>query len=117
MSRARLVFSALLSLLAFGQMWAQGVVVSESFKNSTVSGWTFAGSGYTPTLTSGTAGANGNATGDGWLRLTDTSGNAATSAYYNTAFNSTNTMQTVLIPASDPRGFYRLRFPFSWSWP
>ena len=91
MSRARLVFSALLSLLAFGQMWAQGVVVSESFKNSTVSGWTFAGSGYTPTLTSGTAGANGNATGDGWLRLTDTSGNAATSAYYNTAFNSTNT--------------------------
>jgi fibronectin-binding autotransporter adhesin len=56
--------------------------------NSTAAGWVFAGTGYTPTLTSGTAGADGNAAGDGWLRLTTTGGNQATSAYYDTAFTS-----------------------------
>jgi len=33
------------------------------------------------------------------------------------AFNSTNATQTILIPASDPLMFYRLRFPLVWSWP
>ena len=63
-------------------------VITETFKNSSAAGWVFAGTGYTPILTSGTAGANGNAAGDGWLRLTDTGGNEATSAYYNTAFTA-----------------------------
>lgn len=34
-----------------------------------------------------------------------------------TNINSTNTTQTTLVPALDPRRFYRLRFPFLWSWP
>jgi len=51
---------------------------------STAPGWVFAGSGYTPTLTSG----GSDPAGSGWLRLTDTGGNEATSAYYNTAFNA-----------------------------
>ncbi len=68
-------------------MWAQ-VVLTESFKNSTAPGWVFAGTGYTPTLTSGTAGPDGNASGDGWLRLTTTGDHQATSAYYNTAFTA-----------------------------
>lgn len=32
-------------------------------------------------------------------------------------FDSTNSTQTVFVPASGPRQFYRLKFPFSWSWP
>ena len=31
--------------------------------------------------------------------------------------NSTNAAQTIFVPATDPFAFYRLRFPFSWSWP
>ena len=31
--------------------------------------------------------------------------------------NSTNTPQTIFVPASGPLQFYRLRFPFAWSWP
>lgn len=65
-------------------------VITETFKNSTAPGWVFSGSGYTPTLTSGTAGADGNAAGDGWLRLTTPGNNQATSAYYNTAFTAAN---------------------------
>jgi phospholipase/lecithinase/hemolysin len=34
-----------------------------------------------------------------------------------TGFDSTNSMQTIPVPASAPLHFYRLRFPFSWSWP
>jgi len=35
-----------------------------------------------------------------------------------TNFNSTNTTQTVFVPASDsPQMFYRLRFPYTWTWP
>lgn len=33
------------------------------------------------------------------------------------AINSTNATQTMFLPASDPQRFYRLRFPFAWSWP
>jgi hypothetical protein len=36
----------------------------------------------------------------------------------NVSFNSTNMTQTVFfVPASDPQCFYRLSFPFSWTWP
>ena len=59
-------------------------VVTETFTNSTAPGWVFTGSGYMPTLTSGVS----DPVGSGWLRLTDTGGNEATSAYYNTAFNA-----------------------------
>ena len=33
------------------------------------------------------------------------------------SFNSTNVTQAVFVPASGPQRFYRLRFPFAWSWP
>ncbi len=33
------------------------------------------------------------------------------------AFNSTNATQMILVPSSGPLEFYRLRFPFAWSWP
>jgi phospholipase/lecithinase/hemolysin len=32
-------------------------------------------------------------------------------------FNSTNTTQSVFVPASGPTWFYRLSFPYSWTWP
>jgi len=34
-----------------------------------------------------------------------------------TSFNSTNATQTIVVPASGPVWFYRLRFPYAWSWP
>jgi phospholipase/lecithinase/hemolysin len=34
-----------------------------------------------------------------------------------TGFDSTNAMQSVSVPISGPVQFYRLRFPFAWSWP
>ena len=34
-----------------------------------------------------------------------------------TNFNSTSATQSVFVPASGPQRFYRLRFPFAWSWP
>jgi phospholipase/lecithinase/hemolysin len=34
-----------------------------------------------------------------------------------TNFNSTSATQTIFVPASGPQRFYRLRFPFAWSWP
>ncbi len=30
---------------------------------------------------------------------------------------STNATQTIMVPASNPKQFYRLRFPLSWNWP
>lgn len=75
-------------VVAGATAFLRGQVITESFKNSTAPGWVFAGTNYTPNLTSGTAGANGNVAGDGWLRLTDTGANEATSAYYNTAFTA-----------------------------
>ena len=33
------------------------------------------------------------------------------------SFISTNTTQSVFVPASSPGWFYRLSFPYSWSWP
>jgi hypothetical protein len=32
-------------------------------------------------------------------------------------FNSTNTTQTIFVPSSGPVWFYRLKFPYSWTWP
>jgi phospholipase/lecithinase/hemolysin len=34
-----------------------------------------------------------------------------------TSFNSTNTVQSVAVPISGPLQFYRLSFPFAWTWP
>jgi len=34
-----------------------------------------------------------------------------------TNFNGTSATQAIFVPASDPWQFYRLRFPFDWSWP
>jgi hypothetical protein len=34
-----------------------------------------------------------------------------------TNFNSTSATQTIFVPASGFQRFYRLRFPFAWSWP
>src|SRR5476651_1808271 len=73
----------LLAVLAIGAA-VHAQVITETFQNSTAPGWNFAGTGYTPTLTSGTT----DPTGAGWLQLTDTGGNEATSAYYNTAFTA-----------------------------
>jgi phospholipase/lecithinase/hemolysin len=33
------------------------------------------------------------------------------------SIDSTNALQSLLIPMSDPNQFYRLRFPFLWTWP
>lgn len=33
------------------------------------------------------------------------------------SFNSTNATQTIVVPTSGPVWFYRLRFPYAWSWP
>jgi len=35
----------------------------------------------------------------------------------NATFNSTNTTQPVFVTPAGPQGFYRLKFPFSWTWP
>jgi hypothetical protein len=35
----------------------------------------------------------------------------------NATFNSTNLTQSVLVPASGSQQFYRLYFPYAWSWP
>jgi phospholipase/lecithinase/hemolysin len=34
-----------------------------------------------------------------------------------TNFNSVNTEQSVFVPISGPMQFYRLKFPFTWTWP
>lgn len=34
-----------------------------------------------------------------------------------TNFSSTNTEQSVYVPTSGPMQFYRLKFPFTWTWP
>jgi hypothetical protein len=35
----------------------------------------------------------------------------------NANFNSTNATQSVFVTPSDPVQFYRLNFPFVWTWP
>ena len=58
----RLILGLLCSQVLLAQL--RGQVVTETFMNSTAPGWTFAGTGYTPTLTSGA----GDPAGNGWLR-------------------------------------------------
>jgi len=50
---------------------------------------------------------------NGFVEQSSTFANWATAA----GIESTNTTVTVFIPASEPLQFYRLRFPFSWTWP
>lgn len=80
----------LVTALAFAgaAMGRAQAVVTETFKNSTTAdpSWVFAGTGYTPNLTSGVT----DTAGDGWLRLTSAGNNQATSAYYNQAFTAAN---------------------------
>ena len=83
MNPNRLRRLSVVALLASSLAHAQ--VLTESFTGaagSTPAGWVFAGTGYTPNLT-------GPADGGGWLRLTDTTNQVATSAYYDYAFNAT----------------------------
>ena len=76
-----LLLPALLLAALTSAAWAQAVV-TETFKTASAPNWSFAGTGFTPFLTSGSV----DTMGDGWLRLTSTGGNQATSAYYNNAF-------------------------------
>lgn len=46
----------------------------------------------------------------------DSSGNFASWTTL-TNFNSTNSVQSVFVPATGPMRFYRLRFPLAWAWP
>ncbi|MBI2518729.1 MAG: autotransporter-associated beta strand repeat-containing protein [Opitutae bacterium] len=61
-------------------------IITTTFKDSTAPGWVLGGTGFTPTLTSGTS----DPAGDGWLRLTDNGFNRATYAYNDTALSSAN---------------------------
>ncbi len=80
----RLLQTIALLILATASGVAQ--VVTESFRTSTAPGWVFSGVNFTPILTSGGV----DPAGDGWLRLTSTGLNQATSAHYTTAFTATN---------------------------
>src|SRR5581483_5282180 len=75
-------WAALIGLCVLPRAGAQ--VVTETFTNSTAPNWTFTGSGYTPTLTSGVS----DPSGAGWLQLTSNGNNQATSAVYNGSFSS-----------------------------
>ncbi|MDX2225716.1 MAG: autotransporter-associated beta strand repeat-containing protein, partial [Verrucomicrobiae bacterium] len=68
--------------------FSQTVVINQSFKSNSASGWIFEGTGgYTPFLTA----TNGDSDGTGWLRMTDLAGTRATSARYGSIFDSANT--------------------------
>ena len=84
---SRVVLPVLLITTLVSAVRAQ-VVMTETFKNSTTTdpNWTYAGTNFTPILTSGGADTAGN----GWLRLTSTGNSQATSAYFNSAFTAAN---------------------------
>ena len=69
--------------------------INTTFMDSNSSGWiisSYAGSNFTPCLTSGNAACGNDPVGQGWLRLTDNVAQAngeAGYAYFNTAFPST----------------------------
>jgi phospholipase/lecithinase/hemolysin len=71
--------------------------------------------GYQLVMTNVPVGQNGLVLGRTNLVL----GNWKTNMLSNNTnvFNSTNTTQIILVPASGPQGFYRLFFPYSWTWP
>ena len=85
MNRAPFAALCLTTALCAGVSGARSQVLTESFKGTTATGWVMSGSGYTPVLT---AGAGIDTVGHGWLRLTSTGGNQATSAYFDTAFSA-----------------------------
>jgi fibronectin-binding autotransporter adhesin len=74
----------LLALLATTVAAVHAQVVTQSFMTSSAPGWTFSGSGFSPTLTSG----NGDPVNSGWLQMANNGGNEATAAVYNSSFNS-----------------------------
>ncbi len=84
----RNALSALLLTTALVSVARSQVVLTETFTNSATTNpaWTFAGTNFTPFLTSGSPDPAGN----GWLRLTSTGNNQATSAYFNNAFTAAN---------------------------
>lgn len=89
--KARIVFTDRQRLLLITACLAvtaalRAQTITTSFMDSTAPGWVLGGTGYTPTLTSGTTDPSGN----GWLRLTDSGFNRATYAYYDTALSSAN---------------------------
>jgi len=90
MHKLRVCLSLLIWSSAIGSASAQ-TVISESFRNSSVTGWTFGnnGGGFNPTLTTNLA-TNPDSAGNGWLRLTSNGGNQATYARSDQVFNGTN---------------------------
>ena len=81
----------------------KAAIVSETFTNSTASGWVLSDSAC---LTAGSntlacaATPNNEGNGNGWLRLTSATNNQKASAIYNTAFASTNGIQVQFLYAS-----------------
>ncbi len=72
-----------LTIAGFARLCGQTVTLNGSFTGATLdSGWTTGGSGYTPILTAPSI----DTTGNGWLRMTSSSGNQATYAYDTNAF-------------------------------
>lgn len=76
-----------LCLMGSGVVWGQ-VTVNSDFKGTSESGWVFGGSGgsTTPYLTANTV----DTVGDGWLRLTENTGNQATYALFDSEIFSVN---------------------------
>jgi autotransporter-associated beta strand protein len=86
MPLVRLRFASPCAFFLAAAMALSAQTITTTFKDSTAPGWVLGGTGYTPTLTSGTL----DPAGDGWLRLTDNGFNRATYAYYDTALASAN---------------------------
>jgi len=96
--RQTLLGCLLLACLLLGTHPARAsVLVSQTFANNTAPGWSFGGTNFTACLTAGgggnacsTTGGNpaADGAGNGWLRLTNTTGNAEGYAYYGTSFPS-----------------------------
>jgi uncharacterized repeat protein (TIGR01451 family) len=81
-----IAIAIILALPAAGQF-----PINESFMTGSAPGWIFGantGSTFTPCLTSGNAACGNDPAGQGWLRLTDTGGNEAGFAYFDTSFPS-----------------------------
>ena len=99
MKPKRLMFSLALIVLLVSSLVLQvtpayaAAGVNQDFRSGSASGWNLIGSA---TLTSGGV----DPAGAGWLRLTDTGGNEAGSAIYNTAFSNTDGVQASFTYAS-----------------
>jgi len=89
----RIAALALAIAVAFGALPAAAqYLINTTFMDSNSTGWVlsaYAGSNFTPCLTSGNAACGNDPVGQGWLRLTNATAQAngeAGVAYYNTAF-------------------------------